>query len=569
MPLPTANTDLTTPGNSILTAEALAGTSINRSGPTSPFVDTTDTADDIFGVFFGLPSGVGWTIEYRNKTPYGCMIVGGTGVSFVGSSSIPPLTSAQIRFFLTGGRLVRAQIMMLTPSSTTLGTKLRSLAASAAMNNPVINPPMLTVPAWAENTAYVTGNVVSNSGNQYLCYVGGTAIPSGSGPSSVAAQAIPDNSITWYYYGPVITGTGQTVTLTESGSTSLALSVTYAANPTAFLLNGGVPSPGSFSTTGLKAMTVLSSGNISTNAQQTFARWSFMSDAPALDINYLGSAPFRVIVDGQYITLSGTSAGGGGQRYVHIAWGGVRKARRYEFEVQANIHFLGVLVDAASSVWAPVPVSPVTACFVGDSLTVGGNAFPVLPGDDYPSLLSRMLGIPTWVNQGTGGCGYAATNSGTVYSLNQRPISDLTNFNPDLVVIFGGQNDTNSGLAPAALQYFQIVRATLPNAVVIVLGRWPAPASGGSLGSTVMTCEQEITDAFNAWNDPNSFLVPITLNAAPGSPLTGTGKITSTTGTGNADIGISSDGVHPIEAFINYFSYWFLQQMKAIIHQIP
>lgn len=79
----------------------------------------------------------------------------------------------------------------------------------------------LTSQAWAQSTAYVVGQQVSNVNGVYRATTAGTSSGSGTGPTGTGA-GITDGTAVWTYAGPVdmvIDNTsinvGQTVTVTQ------------------------------------------------------------------------------------------------------------------------------------------------------------------------------------------------------------------------------------------------------------------------------------------------------------------------------------------------------------------
>jgi uncharacterized phage protein gp47/JayE len=60
---------------------------------------------------------------------------------------------------------------------------------------------LTTQASWAATTAYVTGNVVTNSGNIYLCTTSGTSAGSGGPTVTTLGSPITDNTVTWYFLG--------------------------------------------------------------------------------------------------------------------------------------------------------------------------------------------------------------------------------------------------------------------------------------------------------------------------------------------------------------------------------
>ena len=50
--------------------------------------------------------------------------------------------------------------------------------------------------AWAQNTAYSTGNFVTANSNTYICTTAGTSGTTGTGPAA-ASNAVKDGTVTW------------------------------------------------------------------------------------------------------------------------------------------------------------------------------------------------------------------------------------------------------------------------------------------------------------------------------------------------------------------------------------
>lgn len=82
-------------GTTLLAAQMVGApiASILRSGPTAAFTDTTDTASDLLSQFGTAAIGIGWELTISNTTPYTQTLVGGTGVTIVGSGTIGPSSS--------------------------------------------------------------------------------------------------------------------------------------------------------------------------------------------------------------------------------------------------------------------------------------------------------------------------------------------------------------------------------------------------------------------------------------------------------------------------------------------
>lgn len=89
-------TPITTVGAGTLTAAAIAGGVINRSGPTAAYTDTTDTAANIIAALPNAQLGQSWEATIVNTTGFAETIAGGTGVTLSGlAGPIPPNATAR------------------------------------------------------------------------------------------------------------------------------------------------------------------------------------------------------------------------------------------------------------------------------------------------------------------------------------------------------------------------------------------------------------------------------------------------------------------------------------------
>ncbi len=98
-----SNTADTTVGAATLTAAAVVGGLITRSGSTAAYSDTTPTpaqlASAIGGVSPTYPNS--WVLTIKNTTAFPETIVAGSGVTVSGQAIVPPLSSGQFLVTLT------------------------------------------------------------------------------------------------------------------------------------------------------------------------------------------------------------------------------------------------------------------------------------------------------------------------------------------------------------------------------------------------------------------------------------------------------------------------------------
>lgn len=219
-----------------------------------------------------------------------------------------------------------------------------------------------------------------------------------------------------------------------------------------------------------------------------------------------------------------------------------------EFEAAGAAGFIGVSVDALSSVYAPQ--GRIDAAFIGDSYTAGAGGTSSSANwsvTAWANAASRLLGWSAPQQQAVGGTGYLATNSGAQLTYRQR-IADLDQRSYDVVVIAGGYNDAATSLDPAttaaeALLAWQAARAKQPTALIVATGVWSAPGAAGASGISARARGQAMEDAlaakFTAWADPFAIWLPVWRAAQPWT--FGAGCTAATAGDGNADVYINSD----------------------------
>ncbi len=93
------NTADTTVGAATLTAAAIAGGLITRSGSVAAYTDTTATADLIIAAKPNVNIGDSWLLEIKNTVNFNETLAGGTGVTVSGITIVPPLSVG--RFLVT------------------------------------------------------------------------------------------------------------------------------------------------------------------------------------------------------------------------------------------------------------------------------------------------------------------------------------------------------------------------------------------------------------------------------------------------------------------------------------
>lgn len=181
IPRPEINTAITTAGSGTLTAAALVGGTITRSGPTTAFTDTTATAT-LIAAAMPLPPTVGqsWLVTYRNTTAFAGTITGGTGVTVSGQADVPGFTTST---FLLTYSAVGAFTMVGRGASgkAALETVAATRVLTAAESGTVI--------VLSHATEFATTLPAVAAGLKFTFIIG--AAPSGANYTVVAASGTP------------------------------------------------------------------------------------------------------------------------------------------------------------------------------------------------------------------------------------------------------------------------------------------------------------------------------------------------------------------------------------------
>jgi lysophospholipase L1-like esterase len=480
-------------------------------------------------------------------------------------------TSLRAASVLLPATITSLQTRLGSAFPSTLGMKLRKLAANAQVNNPLINTPLGPAPAWASGTIYIIGQVVVNGGYQYICSVAGTSAGSG-GPTGQGFAPITDNTVTWLYYGysiPASAAANQPV-ISQSASVPGALTQTIAMNvsPSPFYFTGGIPFVNGSGTYGFYSL--LTTGSTKGGP---YAAVTFVTDANEVAIKVTGGTQVvRYIIDGQYVTISGYKNGSGASpsyNLIDFTNAGGRKARTITMGLFAsNVAFGGISIAPTEEAWAPPVKDNVRVLWIGDSISSGGNGSPVIADADTPRQVGQYLGWSDVWDSSQGGVGYTAQNGGSNYTFGQTVTNMVPGNAPDLVVFMGSVNDVGTASATQqsnVLTALGNVRSAYAYVPIIVLGIWSG-ATGPSVG--LKSTETDIQTAVATFSDANTYFIPIATDPVQ-AWMTGTGKNTSTTGVGNSDAYTSSDGTHPSDIGRLYEARREATAILNVIQQIP
>lgn len=481
--------------------------------------------------------------------------------------------------------------------------KIKAAIAGAAQNNPVELAPWNAAPAWVTGTGYGYGQVLSNANNDYIVTdtAGGTS--GASAPTGTSPNVVNDGTLNLLYLGgheaalpaydaPVVTYSATLTGLTRS----VSFNASGVPNPV-FSYGGGLPFINGSNLLMIASSFTGTGGNLSGwggtfgtaayNQQQSYIE--FMTDAPKIGIAQLNqinqSTPMAIEVDGRRVQpgslVPGSNIGGGGNTI--LDWSGSaakgRRARRIRARFYGSTLGVNVNLDTLSSVWAVRNANRYRFFAEGDSLEVGAaatgtNKGGVAAGISLGEQFANLIGCDDFISGGIGGTGFVNAGSFNTY-VTRLPF--LISCAPDVVGIFGNFNDAGQGTSAsrqqAIITYLQALRAGLPRALIFVWGPWPTnvsgvttttwPANPAANATTLVTADADMQIA-TAAAGVGAFFYSL-INDPAGSWCYGTGKSSSTTGNGNADLYVSgSDGVHPTQQGTDYQARRYANAFKQM-----
>lgn len=292
--------------------------------------------------------------------------------------------------------------------------------------------------------------------------------------------------------------------------------------------------------------------------------WSveFGTDAQVFQVRmkYISTATrYRLSIDGRKVTdLMQPSNGitpGSGHLITFDLGSAAPRHIRFDF---TTFPFGGVYVPPTAQIWR-VPLRGRRAAVLGDSISDGSSANTGGSAGTWVDRYARLMDYHDMWRQGRGGTGYITPGSFAVFQA--RVVGDVVPWAFDELIIWGGFNDSagsQSEIGAAAGLLYETVQSALPRCEVIVVGCWSptgTPSTGQANTNTTLRAAAlaaglpfidvqsgEVVDAGGA------------VVASQGKWITGTGNAGSPAGNGNADVYISSDGIHPNDAGHVYVS---------------
>ncbi|MCC2980701.1 SGNH/GDSL hydrolase family protein [Sphingomonas sp. IC4-52] len=464
------------------------------------------------------------------------------------------------RDILARGMAARARDAVGT--STRHGRLLRA-AEAAVGRNPAVLRSWLPAPAYAPNSAYAVGQVVTHGGSWYMCGVGGVSPSVGPGPVNTSSgQYLADGgtSLYWAYLGGARApdpADGAPIVSVVTSNPAIGVAWTPAGHPKAYVVRGAAASPlrGNFwSLTSFEA-----NAGMPTCAG---ASVSFACDGEKVALFLpAGSAQIRVLVDGRYL-MPGSHVAAGQDQWMVIDWTAStgRRLRHYEVETGKSASYFGGVQAPASAIVSAAGAGAPRMVVIGDSYNAGSSYGPWLAGGSVAQLLAKRLGWRDTWNLSVGGTGYCNPSATGLLTFGER-VPRVLSLAPDVILLMGSTNDV--GYTPSAVQAavaatLKAIRAGTAAPVVVVgvpsINLPGAPAT-----------EAAIAAAVAQHGDPLTFFVPICGALPPwvlGPWNNGTGV---PGGTANASFYVAADNVHPPEIGFDYYAQRIEQAIRSAV----
>ncbi|WP_395664554.1 SGNH/GDSL hydrolase family protein [Methylocella sp.] len=324
-----------------------------------------------------------------------------------------------------------------------------------------------------------------------------------------------------------------------------------------FAYTGGWPIVYASSYVRVPSVTQYSTGNGSAanNPPLNAMAWRvhFRTDAPIVVIAAVGNTPFRLLVNGQYVSLASSTMGASTPAFATLDFSSVggRAMRDVAIEMWAASSFYGVWLKPVDSFEKKSWADPIRAAYYGDSITTGTAATYV--GDCFAHVCGDALGIPDNWQIGVGSTGYGVGVANTSYAAEAHVFDITQNCQPDVVFLTHNVNSYQQAATgalswanvarPGFLSVYSQIRAWRPTVPIFQIG---VLASYNSALDTYAvpyeTAQKADVQAF-AQSDPNLFYVPITTSEAPW--VAGSGNSTALANNGNRDVLYDQAGPHP------------------------
>lgn len=209
--LPLASTNLTTVGSGTITGAGIAGGVTNRTGSTSAFTDTTDTAVNIIAAIPNAAIGSSFEYTYYNNTGSPATLAAGVGVTLSGEDAVYIPAVSWVKFLVTMNGASTITMQGIAGGSTSPAPSAQFSTGTTA-------------------TTFTAGEL---TGANFVVYTNTQATP-GSIATRTATQMLADignATIGYSWVARIVNGQGTgTLTVTAGTDVTLTGTATVAAN---------------------------------------------------------------------------------------------------------------------------------------------------------------------------------------------------------------------------------------------------------------------------------------------------------------------------------------------------
>lgn len=394
-------------------------------------------------------------------------------------------------------------------------------------NTPHLLPPYV----YAPSTEFRTGQSVLNAGKIYRCTIGGTT-GAASAPTHTTANDVQDGSVWWCFVRYEFVPNGSEVTSISGISTNPAsrgMTTLYRDSGSTYTKAGvlhTVTNASWYKTYGQSPVT-----GIGTPFVHSIGGYiSFYTDAKQLSLvvdnaSFANSSGLHVRVNGKPVCdgyILGGAAGAGDGNYVDLVFPDnsvklitIINGNNYSF-------FRAAFMDPGARAWSIIP-DYTRAMIIGDSFFDSSEGSIA----DSFSLASGLICMHTNSIGGTG----LISGGGNYYP---SRISNITAYQPNLLIVWGSVNDSGQGaaLTAAVTNYIASVRAVVPKCTIIFTG------ISGQRSTSDTTDDNAIKSGITASGDLNTYFIE-----QSGDP---SGIwVDSTANANGTGINILTDNLHP------------------------
>lgn len=193
-------------------------------------------------------------------------------------------------------------------------------------------------------------------------------------------------------------------------------------------------------------------------------------DGISFELDSVTTGGYRFLVDGQYVSMSGTTSSSGGYRHFTLEFP-TRTRRFVQVEGTLNLRIRSVKCKETDNLIKPPEADGLCVAWLGDSNEMMYGAYP-LKGDSMAQVAADALGVSRLCLSSIADTGLVASNGGNNYLTR---VSDVTDMPCHAALVHMSINDVRYGYSSAdvktnATALINAIRAVKPNIPILFLG---------------------------------------------------------------------------------------------------